>query len=1355
MRSNIFIRIVFFIVALTSTLLDGWTQQKANVKLQFTRLNTLNGLSQSTINAIVKDRTGFMWFGTSDGLNRYDGYSFKVYRNVPANSGSLPYNLISALFVDSKGRLWVGTLGGGLARYDERTDSFQSYQIGLIQRISEDSMGRILVGTFDGLFMLSTSGKMVRAETLDKRYRVLRGKKVTAILQDKKQNLWVGTTTGLYLFSLNSEKVSVFFASEKAGECHECEIGDILLDQKGTIWVGTKGALYRYDIKNGSFSAAQFLIDNKLKNVQGIINALSCDMDNTIWVATENGLGRYDSDARQYSVMTNDAFNAQSLSRNSVNSLYADPRMLWVGTALGGLNIYERDNSLISHYKIYNPSNQKANTNVVTSFARQSANKFFIGTDGGGLFSWNEDTNIFEEVDLSRVTGKNLGQSILCLQRSRNGEKLWVGTYNDGLFELNLKTNAITRFHTGNNILINDAVYSVLEDQKSNLWIGTNGGGVTVISPQGKVILQLNRKGPGTLKNDFIRALIQDERGRIWIGTYAGVNIFDPRQHKFASLDPQAQELGRHLVYSFFYDAYDKMWVGTQGAGLFIYDTRHRKLTRLTEKQGLSNDNVSSIISQGRFVWISTSRGLNMLIEKNPLADQLQHGQKLQESEFTNGAGFSCANGDLLFGSVDGFDLVHYYRSKKKTSVPPLIITDFQIAGISRSSSPKQIAQVSIVDGEVQLENFHSAFTIEFASLNYLSNGKNTYACKLEGLEQDWQYLGEDHKVTYHNLSPGKYVFQVRAVNKDRVVNDHVTSLRITVLPPWWRTPLAYILYSVAAFFILYFLYRELKARGRLKRDLIMEKMNAEKTRELNLLKMNFFTNVSHELRTPLSLIIDPLRKISENEPTHQQAKSLSETAFRHASRLLTLVNQLLDFRKMQEAGHLEKVPTEIQAFIHEIIIGFKDRANMRNLDLSEHFFLDFPLANIDVDKFQKVITNLVANAFNFTPDGGKISLITRTFIDNNQIRQLSISISDTGPGIPEIYKNKIFEMFFQVNQAKRFDIASSGIGLALVKELIELHGGEIHEEGVPGEGAKFVVEMPAGEAAITEMKPAAVQVNDDYLQGAPVAITEDELADEEQYSILIVDDNEDLRSYIKSNLSEHYRIEVAASGHEGYQKALESIPDLILSDIMMRDGDGLELCEKIKNNEKTSHIPVILLTARDTDESKMEGYQSGADAYISKPFNSDLLLIRIRKMLESRQKLRHLHHTVHAQDLPPDQRLSELDEEFLRKAEQVILNNLTENGFDVPEFASMLDMSRMQLSRKLKAIKDQTPHEFIIRIRLATAIDLMLHKDFNISQAAYQVGFAEPANFSRSFTKVYGQSPKSYMCDKHGKGAF
>ncbi|MEO5910777.1 MAG: two-component regulator propeller domain-containing protein [Pelobium sp.] len=1352
MQTRIYINIVLLLVSLLQPLVSyGQTPQAE--KLRFSRLSTTNGLSQSTINTIVKDKTGYLWFGTNDGLNRFDGYKFKIYRNVPSDTTSLAYNLIRTLYVDSKGNLWVGTLGGGLVLYDEKKDSFRRYDIGLIQRIFEDHNGRIWIGTYEGLFNIDKkSGEAVRAEAYDKRYRLLKGKTITAIIEDKKKNIWVGTMKGLYLMHANSSQVTMFFTPQKTSQSAESEIADIAIDQKGTLWVGSKGGLYRYHDQKKKFYQATFSENKQSKPVRGRINVVSCDSNNIMWVGTEDGLGLYDTKQSTYKVFRNDTYDAQSLSRNSVNTIYVDKQSVWIGTSLGGINKYDKNKSFFSNYRIYNPNNQMVNTNVVTSFAEDLDGEIFIGTDGGGLFLWNAASNTFKPFQIHKTDRYALGESVLCLQKSRNGEKLWIGTYDNGMFELNLKSRKLTRFYTGNHVLRNNAVYAILEDKKSNIWIGTNGGGVTVIDHQGLSILQLDQNQPNTLTNNYIRALMEDEKGNIWIGTYGGINIFDPGKKKFVSPDPAASELERHIVCTLFRAAENVVWIGTQGTGLFIYDTSKKSLSNLSEKQGLSNNNISGIIRdhQGS-IWISTSRGLNRLPLQQSNISKLKCEDILGGDEFVAGAAYTCKNGDVLFGTVDGFNLFNPGNARKNHLVPPVVITDIQIPKSSRNSKIQQTLKNNLSRGELLLDHEQSVFTIEFAALNFSSPEKNKYAYMLEGLDKDWQYTAKERKVTYNNLRPGNYVFHVKGSNNDGVWNNEGASLKITILPPFWRTQWAYFLYTLIALLLAYFAWKELKSRERLKNELLFQKLTASKNQELNRLKMNFFTNVSHELRTPLSMIIDPLRKISGEDIALPQIKDLSGIAFTHASRLHKLVNELLDIRKFQERATLERTRVDIKDLIEEIFMAFKDHAAERGLVFSILFDLEFSTVSIDSDKFQKIITNLITNAFKFTPNNGSITLTTKTYVDKQQEGMLEIHLADTGGGISESYKDKIFDMFFQVKEISRFEMESSGIGLALVKELVDLHNGEISEEGKEGEGALFVLKIPAGSPAdFTEGNKYAEEVPMDIVPDHEVGLKPKVFQSE--INILIVEDNDEIRKYIASQLAAHYNVEEAKNGQEGYEKAVDLIPNIVVSDVMMDNGDGLELCKKIKTNEKTSHIPVILLTAKHADEGKIQGYKSGADAYVSKPFNSDLLVTRIENLLESRKLLSDWYSNNRDSDYLQHQGISEIDHRFLQKASDVIVSNLLEPGFDVAEFATLLDMNRRQLTGKLKAIVDQTPHEFIIHVRLKNAIELMLHQDINISQAAYQVGFAEPANFSRSFSKVYGKSPKHYMNEKYGK---
>lgn len=1351
--------LLFFPAFLFLRLDSVYPQMRIPDEMQFTHLTTKAGLSQSTVNSIIKDKAGFMWFGTSDGLNRYDGYKFKVYRNIKADPGSIPGNVIKVLFIDRAGKLWAGTLGGGLASYNEKSDSFDRYGSGVVYTIYEDRKGNLWIGTFEGLFIVDRKKKkVIPAEKYDLKLKALGKQLITAVIQDDKNNFWIGTNKGLYLSSEKSKGLKIFYTGRQTGGLTNDEITVLLQDRKGRLWAGTRGGLNRFDYNTSTFAPAYSQGPGNKDRIGGVINSLFLNTDHTIWIGREDCLGFFNPDKSSFTAIRTDAHDSQSLNHNSVYSIYRDnQQILWVGTYSGGINKYDKNQSFVSHYKIYDPKNQKTNTNLVTSFAEGFKDELWIGTDEGGLFSWNSFSNTYSQFNIFENSTYKPGHSILTLLRSKNKESLWIGTYKDGLFRLNLRTQKLQGYNIANGTLKSNSVFAILEDRNGKIWAGTNGGGVSVINPAtGYAEHFSNDPTSNSLINNTIRSFVEDKEGNIWIGTYGGISIFNPHSKKFDYFTIGNSHLSGNIIYALFRDSDDNIWVGTMGAGLSFFNKSLRDFANFSERQGLSNDIINSILEDKEgYLWISTSRGVNKFDRKKLKFTNFLSQDGLKTNEFNRGAGYISSNGEILFGSVEGFNIFNPDNIRRNTFIPPVVITDFQLPDNSIPGGVNKVRKLNASShNPISLSYDQSVFTIEFAALSYSAPEKNTYACMLEGFDKGWHYTGYDKKVTYTNLDPGEYLFKVKAANNDGVWNNEGTTLKIIIKPPFWKTNWAYGLYVIIIGIILYFIFYELKTREKLKNELVLEKLTSEKMKELNQLKLNFFTNVSHELRTPLSLIIDPLRKITEEEVSIGQIKNLSNLAFKNSSRLLSLVNQLLDFRKFEGSLKLDPVTVNIIETIQDVAHAFRERASKRDIEFSIEFSAIFQTATIDVDKFQKILTNLISNAFKFTPDGGKIKLLSTTYRDEKGSRQLEIKVEDTGPGVPEAYKLKIFDIFFQVQHTPRFGMESSGIGLALVRELVQLHNGEIFEKGKEGEGALFVLKIPAGEETDPDVEPFSVNPENDYnhFQAHEVIPGSGDAQIKSDVTVLLVEDNVELRKYIAWYLSVHYRVEEATNGQEGYQKALSLIPDLIVSDVMMKDGDGLELCNKIKTDERTCHIPVILLTAKQADESKIEGYKSGADAYISKPFNSELLETRIANLLSSRKKLLSLFSENPDLNTQFRSKLSELDTEFLKKAEEIVQANLLQTNFDIEQFAELLKMNRRQLSRKLKAVINQAPQEFLIQVRLKKAIELMLQENLTISEAAYRVGFSEPANFSRSFSKVYGKSPKKYLEEIYGR---
>jgi signal transduction histidine kinase/ligand-binding sensor domain-containing protein/DNA-binding response OmpR family regulator len=1327
-----------------------WGQEGKSVL--FSHLNTDNGLSGSSINCILKDKYGFLWFGTEDGLNKYDGYKFKVFRNKPNDSATIPYNNITSLFEDKAGELWIGTLGFGVAKYNRSNDSFTSYGGGAIYSVFEDADGTMWISTFHGLRVLDRkSGKIIPAGSKNNPLSAIENLVTHYVYEDSHRNLWIGTMEGIFLFDKKAGKLRNIKYHSKLLDPNKW-LGPIQEDKNGFFWIPTGSGLYAFNYRNDTLveQANDIKIPDQLKN--NVINSICINKDRTIWVGRQSELILFNPINGTYNSFKKDPHDDQSLSHNFIRTLYLDDQdILWVGTFGGGINKYDKNQLAISRYRIFSSISPDLVSNIVTSFEEDLSGNVWIGTDGGGLFTWRAADKQFIPFYPGSKENYLPSYYVRTLKLSRNKDILWTGTNDQGLIELNIKTKSTSSFNTGNKKLNDNFVTSILEDRNDNLWVATDKGGISVLCKRKEKIEIYN-----ILPNESVRTLFEDTDGSIWIGWYYGVKIYNPDTKNFTNLSPDNSNIGG-TINCIFKDSENNIWVGTMERGLQLFDRKVRKFITFSEEQGLAGIMVNSIIEDAQgYLWIGTSRGISRFDREKHIFKNYTKEDGLQSNEFNKGAGHITKTGKIFFGSVDGFNVFDPEYKVRNSNIPAVVITDFQLSNKSLSAAMYNPHSAS---PQITLSYDQSVFSIEFAALNFTVPEKNQYAYMLEGFDKDWNYAGHEHKATYTNLDPGEYIFRVIASNNDGVWNKKGTSLKIIITPPFWKTNYAYIIYLLIAAVVLYYIYREIKARERLKNEMLFQKLSKEKMEELNQMKLNFFTNISHELRTPLSLIIDPLRKITGEEISASQLKNLGNLAFKNAARLSNLVNQLLDFRRFSGEYKLEAQHINLIEAIKEICQAFEERAREREIEFDLSFNTAFKDAWMDIDKLEKILTNLISNAFKFTPNGGKIQVLVSAIIEKNEnvgegftptLRSLEIRVKDTGPGIPQAYKQKIFDLFFQVEGTTRYDMESSGIGLSLAKELVLLHGGEISEEGKQGEGALFVVKMPLQENIYPskEAEPARMEtVKESFSNNSEDSSKSigDNLS--EGSIILVVEDNQELREYISGDVLSKYHVEQAVNGIEGFEKAVALIPDLIISDIMMPGGDGIELCEKLKTDERTSHIPVILLTAKQTDENKIEGYKTGADAYVSKPFNSALLNTQVENLLESRKRLRALFSkvkTMHSAEAA----ITNVDKEFLKKAEQAVLDNLSNTEFDVNTFAEKLKMNRRQLTRKLKAVTNQTPNEYITIVRFKKAVDLLIAGDLNISEVGYAVGFSEPTHFTRAFTRVYGKSPRKYVSD-------
>ncbi|HWK05157.1 MAG TPA: two-component regulator propeller domain-containing protein [Puia sp.] len=1366
---------------------------------KFSQLTTADGLSQSAVNCILKDKLGFMWFGTRDGLNKYDGHTFTVYRNNPKNSRSIPDNQIKCLFEDQQSNLWIGTLGGGLCIYNRNQDAFIRLEdMGIhpdfpinpaILSICEDHESRLWVGTFHELLLIDPNKKTIRHFQPDPHDPAsLSNPTIQAIFEDASHNLWIGTSKGLDLWNPKDSTFRHFWHDDKDPRSLSSNlVKAITEDRHGRLWIGTDGGgLNVFDRKQGAFTCYKKDPTQKNSLSSNLITTLCRTDGNKIWVGSEDALDLLNVDSGTFLSYKKTLIGQGSLNNNSILSLQEDNNgILWVGTSAGGINKYDRNLFSFDCYR--NTSDPfSLSADMITSFAEDQQGDIWIGTDGGGLNRWERNNNRFFHYYPSPGNKNALGGSaILSLLISRKKDYLWIGTYGNGLNRLDLKTGRFQHYlsGTGPHDLSNASIYALLEDPQGNIWMGTNGGGVNVLHPpDGSITKHRHTDDQDSLSNDFIRSMHQDRQGKIWIGTYSGgISVYDPVSGKFALYDKVNNNLSNQVVFSLCEDAKGNIWAGTMGGGLDWFDPKTHRFVTFNEENGLNNNIVNSIVEDAKgYLWLSTNKGISRFNPLNRTFRNYGVYNGLQDLEFIVGSGYRTANGRIFFGGVNGFN-VFDPGAVRDNKIPPVSrLTGFLLfnkpVGIGEKNSP---LKENIEDAkEITLTYDQSDFTIEYAALSYTVPSENKYAYQLEGFDKNWNYAGSERKATYTNLVPGRYLFKVRAANNDGIWNPKETTLTIIITPPFWKTWWAYGLYMLLIALILYIIYKDIADKEKLKGQVRFERLTADKMQELNRIKLNFFTNVSHELRTPLSLIMDPLRKIIREELPPEQVKKYSGLMYNNASRLMKLINQMLDLRKL-EAGHakLAARPANIVTATKNIATLFNIHAVERNIHYSITASTDNLPVWIDQDKFEKIIFNLISNAFKYTPDNGSISiLISLANADSASGAQASpgyvtIHVRDTGVGIPAHLKDKVFEIFYQVEETSRFEHGSTGIGLALTKELVELHKGRIEVESELGRGSDFIIYLPLGHQHLTQSEQSAITEPDIAPDPADPSSQDPEIirpADEPELHlestplILLVEDNKDLREYLKEELGQFYKVDYAPNGSIGYEKAVTLIPDLIISDIMMPEITGLQLCEKIKTDERTSHIPVILLTAKQAEAHQIEGYSAGADAYIPKPFNTELVLARIRNLLASRKKLRELYGKEPVSDdqgglaghapSSPDLEMNPLDKEFIDKAIRIVKDNLADITFDIDILSAKLKVSRRQLYRKLKALTDQTAHDFVTTIRLKKAAELLVTGEYSIAEVAYKVGFSEPANFSRSFTRQFGKSPKKYIAEYDGK---
>jgi len=1365
-------------------------------------------LYNNYIICIHEEPDGTMWFGTNIGLSKYNRAN-QTFQNFLPDTLDVNSDRNSAMNILQDGDyLWVDVWRKDLLRFNKNTGQFRSFakntlnpSYGIYNTSTDyifiDGSGVLWVcsSETESEFVLSKFDKgtntFIHFANDPSNPESFVGKEVKSMIEDREGTIWVATWGGGLLKIIDKEIGNfiqfVHDDNDQSSIIHNY-LNDVFEDSKGNIWVtGFKG----FSLVNkefGQFTNHHVPKRSDFPNRYNNLRDISEDINGNLCITARDGYFKYNSTTKVLLHYLNDPGNQSSISHNLVRQMLHDRSgQTWIVLPNSSIN---RINPFSNVFRRIQKKTNMQNSlwgNSVSRFFTDSRGNFWIGGghSGGGINRTsinnrqvyeNLEYFIYDADDPNSISDNRI--AAICEDRD---QMLWFGTW-AGLNRYDYNTNSFTSFQhdpDDNTTISGNTVMSIFEDSYGIFWVGTRSGLNILDRESGEFIHFLPDANDSTsIASTDIRAIFEDSSGDLWFG---GTYLEKLNRKDTSFISYFTDSVG---IYDFvLYDAWNiveddsaNLWISTNNLGLKKYNRKESTFMTLTTQHGLPSNTINALkIDDKGFVWVSTNQGLSRI---NPLDYSIRNfdmADGLVSLEYLNRSSYKDKDGWLYFGSRDGFNVFHPDSIKENKILPPVYVTSLNVAG-----EPKYFDKPLYELDKIELLSKENDFSLDFVALNYINPQKNQYAYMLEGYDEDWNYVGNRRTAYYTNLSPGKYKFRVKGSNNDGYWNEEGATLAMVILPPIWKTWWAYVIYVLAFFGLIYLFHRNELKRIKLRQELELEQVNAEKLAELDVEKNKFFSNISHEFRTPLTLILGPLDRFIGKLKNEDQKQELNLVR-RNARRLQTLINQLLSLSKIESGRmRLKARPENIVKLTGLFLQSFHSMAEDKGIKLEFESDAEVYIVCIDTIKFEKVVNNLLSNAFKFTEQGGKVKVGISSFTPlGPHLRGYSpaselfplggkgvkISISDTGIGIHKEKLPHVFDRFYQVDETQMKTNLGTGIGLALTKELVELHHGTITADSEPGIGTTFTILLPMGKGHLSEeeiFESGKVGsetdddlLNDDYLfvqDGASKTDLRTEVQNDRDLPLLlIVEDNDDMRTYIKSYLAISYNIIEAANGKEGGKKAIEHIPDLIVSDLMMPKVDGNEMTTQLKSDERTSHIPIILLTAKASKESKLEGLETGADDFLTKPFDADELLVRINNLINQRKRLREVFGEKLSKVVSPkltdlnDSGISSMDEQFLRKAYELAEKEMSDPEFGVSAFSSQIGLSRMQLHRKLKALTNQTATDFIKVIRLNKAALLLQSKSATATEIAYDIGFNSPSYFFTCFKEHFGKTPSDY----------
>ena len=1344
--------------------------QSTNYRYQY--ITDESGLSNSTVESIVQDSVGYLWFGTKYGLNRFDGYRIKTYLRHQQDSSSILHNGVGNLYVGRDGTLWM-LCWEGVSRYVPEKDHFKHY-IPENQTTVKPINNHMVHADEDAegnLWVVNSTGQLFKYLKAEDRFEYIPTTNPKDIhvscfqFDDKEPNvIWMGYTNGLLKYNLG-ESLFDFFPIDSLNQSFNNNIHNILIDGPYLFLAVYESGIHRFDRRTMTYKAYPF--EDRIDNL--VLDGFK-DRQQRIWISSTRGLFLYN---RQLDIFERfGTYGEGHIPEPTIRSICTDKQHnLWLGTAHNGIVAITQEKMFlhIGNKKSLN----RQNVSTITSDHR---NNIWVGYNSG-LDILDTNMNLVYDFHSKHSTQPIADEGVIWKIHQDRAKNIWLATHLGGLHRYIPATNSFENIndllgHTQEELLTD--VRYIDEDSEGNLWLTVHGNGIAKFNPKSLSLTKYDASHPLVTQN-WTNSLIVDHEDNIWVGSFTGLLKIANHGRSSVTLTEIPEDstsLSNKIVRSLFIDRAKRLWVGTS-EGLNLYQPKQKNFRRLMLDDGLPNGQIASIIEDDRgYLWLGTKGGGLVKFDKERWIKGKAQAQYLwvfdksdglHTNHFMDNSVYKRQDGYLFFGGVKGVTYFHPDSIILNNYKPPVVIDEVKL--FNDASLARQVGfqreNGSITSLELNYDQ--DVVTFGFSAFNYIHPQQNRYAYKMEGFDQSWYDVGNKREATYTNLPPGQYRFLVKAANNDHIWNDTPAVLNLTITPPWWNTKLfrTGLVFCILGLMYALFWVRTkniILQKGKLEK-LVNEKTQeiaaqyqklqkmATKIHEADEAKIKFYMNVSHELKTPLALILGPIDNLLKTPKLDHQTKRQYGYIQRNAMRLMRLINELLDLRKLEVGDKMLRVAQgDIIGKSKQIFELFSFFAESRpiNYEFSGPTATQgLPVAWYDQSILEKVLYNLLSNAFYHTSEGSvRLSV---AFSDDK--KHFFATVEDTGTGIPKKHLEHIFTRFFS-NRKAIGQSEGTGIGLTLCKELLTLHGGQITVSSEEGKGTSFTFQIPIEQPELGSYTPfqgSAGLTPVKYPQfGTSVGTNSVANVEQKAYTVLVVEDNDDFRHYLIDCLQDTYQVVAARHGKEALEMLGKHAIDLIVSDMMMPHLDGIGLCQKVKSHDEYSHLPIILLTAKTSSESRTESYDVGADAFLTKPFDTTVLIARIGNLIKSRQQLQEAFRLYNAQG--QNDITASKEKPLLHKMIKIVEDNIENPNLGYQDFVEALGMSKTQLYRKARELTGQSINLFIRSIRLQYALKLLQDPTLNITEVSYQVGFNDPNYFSKCFKQEFNQSPKAYM---------